>query len=54
MSDSWKKVPNVPLMLVSAISEIYIGATTQKLPVDIPEKIFFLTKNILFVIIILH
>lgn len=35
---SWNSVPRVPRMLVSAISEMYMGATTQKLPVEIPTK----------------
>lgn len=38
VSSSWKRVPRVPRMLVSAISEMYMGATTQKLPVEIPEN----------------
>lgn len=35
---NWNKVPKVPLIVSSAISEMYMGATTQKLPVAKPEK----------------
>lgn len=38
VSSSWNRVPRVPRMLVSAISEMYMGATTQKLPVEMPAK----------------
>lgn len=39
VTNNWKKVPKVPRILTSAISEMYIGTNTQKLPVATPIKI---------------
>lgn len=42
---NWNSVPKVPLILLSAISEMYMGATTQKLPVAKPEKAKYIIES---------